>query len=123
MKAQEEILQSLNMLQKQVNKDSGTKQATSARKVSASRSHRKRDDHGNDRKSRSMSRCHHSPRHSTKRTHASSGPRSSPSVSLVQRKRRRPEADILQGELRNIKPQISMVSTRKENMLRLGCWK
>jgi hypothetical protein len=104
MKAQEEILQSLNMLQKQVNKDSGTKQATSARQVSTSRSHRKRDDHGNDRKSRSMSRCHHSPRHSTRRTHASSGPGSSPSVSHVQRQRRRPEADILQGELRKIKP-------------------
>jgi hypothetical protein len=41
MKAQEEILQSLNMLQKQVNKDSGTKQAASARQVSTSRSHRK----------------------------------------------------------------------------------
>jgi hypothetical protein len=49
MKAQEEILQSLNMLHKQVNKYSGTKQATSARQVSTSRSHRKRDDHGNDR--------------------------------------------------------------------------
>jgi hypothetical protein len=49
MKAQEEILQSLNMLHKQVNKDSGTKQATSARQVSTSRSHRKRDNHGNDR--------------------------------------------------------------------------
>jgi hypothetical protein len=33
MKAQEEILQTLNMLQKQVNKDSGTKQSTSARQV------------------------------------------------------------------------------------------
>jgi hypothetical protein len=41
MKAQEEILQSLNMLQKQFNKDSGTKKASSARKVSTSRSHRK----------------------------------------------------------------------------------
>jgi hypothetical protein len=49
MKAQEEILHSLNMLHKQVNKDSGTKQATSARQVSTSRSHNKRDDHGNDR--------------------------------------------------------------------------
>jgi hypothetical protein len=74
MKAQEEILQSLNMLHKQVNKDSGTKQAASARQVSTSRSHNKRDDHGNDRQSRSMSRLHHSPRQSTRRTHASSGP-------------------------------------------------
>jgi hypothetical protein len=83
MKAQEEILQSLNMLQNQVNKDSGTKQESSARQVSTSRSHRKRDDHGNDRKSRSMSRCHHSPRHSTRRTHASSGLGINPSVSHV----------------------------------------
>jgi hypothetical protein len=37
------------MLHKQVNKDSGTKQAASARQVSTSRSHIERDDHGNDR--------------------------------------------------------------------------
>jgi hypothetical protein len=37
MKAQEEILQSLNMLQNQVNKESGTKQEASARQLSASR--------------------------------------------------------------------------------------
>ena len=51
MKAQEEILQSLNMLQKQVNKESGTNQPTSAKKLSTSRPHRKRDDHENDRQS------------------------------------------------------------------------
>jgi hypothetical protein len=72
--------------------------------VTTSRSQSKRDDHGNDRKSRSMSRHHHSPRKSTRRTHASSGPGSIPSVSPVRRQRRRPEADILQGELRKIKP-------------------
>ena len=104
MEAQEEILQSLNMLHKKVNKDSSTKQEASARQVLASRSHSKRDDHGNDRQSRSMNRLHHSPRQSTRRTHASSGPGSSPSVSLVRRQRRRPEADIMQGELRKIKP-------------------
>jgi hypothetical protein len=71
MKDQEEILQSLNMLQKQVNKEYGTKQATSARQVSTSRSHSKSNDHGNDRQSIIMSRCHHSPRHSTIITHAS----------------------------------------------------
>jgi hypothetical protein len=43
------MLQSLNIFHKQVNKDSGTKQETSARKVTTSRSHSKRDDHGNDR--------------------------------------------------------------------------
>jgi hypothetical protein len=123
MKAQEEILQSLNMLHKQVNKDSGTKQATSARQVSTSRSHNKRDDHGNDRQSRSMSRLHHSPRQSTRRTHASSGPGSSPSVSPVRRKRRRHEADILQGELRKIKPPTFNGEHRKEKRQRLGCWK
>jgi hypothetical protein len=48
MKAQEEILQSLNMLQRQANKDSSTKQAASARQVTTSRSHRKMDEHGND---------------------------------------------------------------------------
>jgi hypothetical protein len=42
MKAQEEILQSLNMLHRKVNKDSGTKQATSARQVTTSRSHSKK---------------------------------------------------------------------------------
>jgi hypothetical protein len=104
MKAQEEILQSLNMLQKQVNKDYGTKKATSSRQVSTSRSHRKINDHGKDRKSRSMSRFHHSPRHSTRINNAIIGPRSSPSVSLVWRQRRRPKVDILQGELANIKP-------------------
>ena len=56
MKDKEEILQILNMLHKKVNKYSGTKQAASARQVSTSRSHRKMDDHKNDRKSRSMRR-------------------------------------------------------------------
>jgi hypothetical protein len=104
MKAQEEILQSLNMLHKQVDKDSGTKQAGSSRQVSTSRFHKKRDDHGNDRKSRSMSRHHHSPRHSTRRNHASLGPRRNPSVSLIRRQRIKPKEYILQGELRKIKP-------------------
>jgi hypothetical protein len=104
IKAHEEILQCLNMLHKQVNKDSGTKQVTSARKVSTSTCHRKRDDHGSDRQSRSMSRHHHSPRHSTRRTHANSGPRSNPSVSAIRRKRRIHEEDILKGEFRKIKP-------------------
>jgi hypothetical protein len=81
MRAHEEILQSLNMLQKQVNKYSGTKQASSARKVATSRSH----DHGGSRKSRSMSRHHHhSPGHSTRRAHAHSRSESSPSVSPVE---------------------------------------
>ena len=48
MKAQDEILHSLNMLHKKVNKDSGTKQATSVRQVTTSRFHSKRDDYGND---------------------------------------------------------------------------
>jgi hypothetical protein len=49
MKAQEEIVHSLNMLHKQVNKDFDTKQATSTRQVTIYRSQIKRDEHGNDR--------------------------------------------------------------------------
>jgi hypothetical protein len=48
MKYQEEMLQSLNMLHRQVNKDFGSKQATSARQVATSRSHGRRDDHRDD---------------------------------------------------------------------------
>jgi hypothetical protein len=73
MKAQEDILHTLNMLERQVNKDSGTKQATSARQVSTSISHSRRDEHGNGRQSRSMIRFHHSPEQSTRIDHASSG--------------------------------------------------
>jgi hypothetical protein len=73
------------MLHRKVNKDSGTKQVTSARQVATSRSHSRRDDHGNDRQSRSMSRHHHSPEKSTRRAHASLGPGSIPSVSPVRR--------------------------------------
>jgi hypothetical protein len=104
MKAQEEILNSLNMLHKQVNKESGTKQVVGARQVSTSRSHRKRDDHGNDRKSRSMNKHHHSPKQSTIRTHASSWPRSNPNVSHIRRQRRRHEENILKSELMKINP-------------------
>jgi hypothetical protein len=85
MKSQEEILQSVNMLQRKANKDSGTNKGTSTRQVTTSRSHRKRDEHGNDRKSRSMKRHHHSPKKSTRISHASSGPGSIPSVSPVRR--------------------------------------
>jgi hypothetical protein len=104
MKAQEETLQSLNMLHKQVNKDFGTKQTTSARQLTTSRSHIKRDDHGHIGQSRSMTRHHHSPRKYTRITHASLGIGMNPSVSYVRRKGKRPEANILQGELRKIKP-------------------
>jgi hypothetical protein len=51
-----------------------------------------------------MSKCHHSPRKSTRRNHASLGPGSSPSVSHVRRQRRRHEAHIFKGELGKIKP-------------------
>jgi hypothetical protein len=60
MKSQEEILQSPNMLQRQANKESGTKKEASSRQVTKSRSHRRRDDHGNERESRIMIRHHHS---------------------------------------------------------------
>jgi len=49
MKSLKEILQRLNMLHTQVNKFYKTKQETSAREVTTSRSQIKRDDHGNDR--------------------------------------------------------------------------
>jgi hypothetical protein len=104
IKAQEEILHSLNMLHKKFNKDSGTKQAAIATQVSTSKLHSKRGDHGNDRHSRSMSKHHHSPRRSTRITHASSRPGSIPSVSHVQRKKTRTGVDILQGEIMKIKP-------------------
>jgi hypothetical protein len=83
MKDEEEILHRLNMFHNQVNKDSGTKKDSSDIQVTSSRSERKWDDHGNDRKSRSMSRNHHSPQEYTRRTHANSGPRRIPSVSYV----------------------------------------
>jgi hypothetical protein len=46
MKAREEILQSLNMLHRQVNKESSTNQATGAKQVTTSKSQSRRDDHG-----------------------------------------------------------------------------
>jgi len=49
MKSQEDILQSLNIFHRQLNKDSSTKQASSARQVITSRSHNRRDEHENDR--------------------------------------------------------------------------
>ena len=107
MKAQEEILQILTMLHKQYNKESSTKQEASVREVTASRSKSEKDNHGNGMKSRSMNMSHHSPMQSTRRTHASLRLGSNPSVSHVRRKRRRPEEDILQGELKKIKTPTS----------------
>jgi hypothetical protein len=51
------------MLQRQVNKDSGTKQAACARQVATSRSHDRRDDHGGSRQPGSVSRHHHHNHH------------------------------------------------------------
>jgi hypothetical protein len=51
-----------------------------------------------------MSKHHHPLRKSNRITRASSGPGSIPSVSHFRRQRRRYEANILQGELRKIKP-------------------
>jgi hypothetical protein len=107
MKAQEEILQSLNMLQKQVNKDSGTRQEARSKQGEVPRSHDRRDDHGGSRRSRSISRHqhhHHSPGNSTRKTYAHSRSVRSPSISPVRHQRRRHGSDILQGELRKIKP-------------------
>jgi hypothetical protein len=99
MKSREEILHSLNMLQKQANKYSSTKQESSARKVTSSISHIRRDEHGNGRYSRSMNRHHHSLEKSTRRYHASLGTKNNPSVSPMRRRKGRPEGDMLQGEI------------------------
>jgi hypothetical protein len=106
MKAQEEILQILNMLQKQVNKDSGTRKEDSAKQVEVSRSHDRRDDHGGSRQSRSISinQHHHSPGNSTKKTYERSRSERNPNISLVKHKRMRHGSDRLQGQLRKIKP-------------------
>jgi pSer/pThr/pTyr-binding forkhead associated (FHA) protein len=60
MKYQEEILHILNIIEKQINKNSGTKQEASARKVEVSRSHDRRDYHGGYIQSKNVSRHHHS---------------------------------------------------------------
>jgi hypothetical protein len=87
--SQEELLQSMNMLQRKVNKYSGTKKETSANQVEASKSHDRRDDHGESRKSRSVGRNLHSPRHPTKKLYACSRLESIPTMSPVKNQRRR----------------------------------
>jgi hypothetical protein len=83
------------MMQRKANKDSGIKKESSARHGTTSKSHSRRNDHGNYMQSMSMRRYHHSPRKSTRRDHASSGVGINPSVSRVRRHKRRPEGDIL----------------------------
>jgi hypothetical protein len=51
-----------------------------------------------------MNKHHQSPRKSTRINHARLGPGRNPSVSLVQRQRIRTKENILQGEIRKIKP-------------------
>jgi hypothetical protein len=102
----------MKMMYRKTNKDSDTKKVTSARQVTTSRSHIRRDEHGNDRKSRSLSRNHHSLGKYNKRYHTSLGPRSIPSVSLF-RKQRRFEGYVLQGELGKIKPPTFNYEHRK----------
>jgi hypothetical protein len=91
MKAREEILQIQNMLQKQANKEYGTKQEASGRKVTSSRSHRINDVHGNSRKSRSMRKHHHSLQQSTRGDDVILRLGSIQSVFPMTRQRRRPE--------------------------------
>jgi hypothetical protein len=95
VKTQEEILQSFNMLKNHAKMDSSTKPQVSARQLEASKTHSKRDGHGNDRKSRNRIILHHSIEKSTGRYHASSRPGRNPSVSPVRRQRRRHEGYIL----------------------------
>jgi hypothetical protein len=80
------LLQSLNRIEKKLDKESGS---------SKSGSHRPPDE---KRRTRSVSRHHHhSPRHSNKRAHNSSSP------SPV-RKHKRSGVDELRGEMNKIKP-------------------
>jgi hypothetical protein len=113
MKAQEEILQCLNMMQKKSKKDFGTKKVTSARQETTSKSQRKRDDCGNDMNSRCRRRIHHSPDQYTRRDHSSSGLWNSLSVSPIRRHRRMHKGDIFQGELMNIKTPTFNVENKK----------
>jgi hypothetical protein len=83
------------MFHMKFNKDSRTKKEASAKRVLASISHKKRDDHENDKQPRGMSRCHHFTRKSIRITHASSGLGSSPSVFPLWRQRRMHECNIL----------------------------
>jgi hypothetical protein len=106
MKAQEEMMQILKMLQKKVNKYSGTNHESSARQVEIYRSHDRRNDHRGSRESRSTSRHqhHHSPGHSNQRKYAGSRSVRRPSVSPIRHQGRRHGSDRLQWELRKIKP-------------------
>jgi hypothetical protein len=72
--------------------------------VTSSKSHSRRDDHGNEKQSRSINRHHHSPDKSTRRYRASSRLRIRPYMSPVRKQRRRFDSNIFQGELRNIMP-------------------
>jgi len=96
MKSQKDILKSLNIFHRHANKESCTKKYDSDRHATTSKSHRRRDEHGNDRNSRRMSRWHHSPNQYTRRAHKISMPGRNPSVSPIRRQRRRPEESILQ---------------------------
>jgi hypothetical protein len=71
--------------------------------VTTSKSHGRRDEHGNGRKSRRMRRHHHSLDKSTRISNASSMLRINPSVYPIRIQRIRLEKHILQGEIRKIK--------------------
>jgi hypothetical protein len=120
----EEYKLTLNMLlQRQVNKYSGTKQAASARQVATSRSHDRRDDHRGSRKSRSVSRHHHSHRTlNQKSTCTFQGQREAQVCPL---------SEIRGGGLSQIFCKESsgssshhhlMESIGREKMLKPGCW-
>lgn len=122
IRVQEEMLQSLNMMQKQVNKNSGTKQASGARQATTSKSHDRRIDNVGYRQLSSVNRHHRqSPGHSSRRAHAHSRSESGPSVTPVRNQRRR-ESDILQGELRKLKPPSFDGEHRKKKRLKPSCW-
>jgi len=63
-----------------------------------------RNDHGGSRQTRSFRKHQHSPGHSTRREYAPSSLESSLIMSSIRHQRRRHGSDILQWELRKIKP-------------------
>jgi hypothetical protein len=92
------VLQSLNQLHR--------KRRNGYEKEEEGRFCERRDDCGRDGYSRSARRTHrhHSPPYSARKFDASEDSISSPEVSPVRHQRRRQEVDILQGELRKLKP-------------------
>ena len=83
-----------------------TKKGSNSRQEEEGRCYERRNDRGRAGYSRSASRAHghHSPPYSEINFYALDDPIRNPKVSLVRHQRRKQEVDILQVELRNLKP-------------------